>query len=294
MTAATHFCGGDDEQNQDGTACSHAYTVISCMELEVDASTTVRLVKVRNPWGEEQYAGKWSDDSSEWTPELRQRVHDELGDALEPSNEGIFFMDIGSYISNFQLSVINQDTSNWDLDYFLMLNDQTSDFVSDSYCDGCTKHSITITNDGDAQDIYVGAHVWQDRTYGWYNWDCGQAMWSGKKHRIIDASTMDTDAYTFDADEGAVWTDAMSFDAGETKEFYVVLDWTRDNVVKDWSLTAWGTSGDVSVAYKDNAYTTDKMPEYTDDKSGLDPPQPNPDEGEGDGDEGDDGNDGGD
>lgn len=37
------------------------------------------------------------------------------------------------------------------------------------------------------------------------------------------------------------------------------------------------------------------MPEYTDDKSGLDPPQPNPDEGEGgDGDEGDDGNDGGD
>lgn len=59
-----------------------------------------------------------------------------------------------------------------------------------------------------------------------------------------------------------------------------MLDWTRDNVVKDWSLTAWGTAGDVSVAYTNNLYTTDKMPEYTDDKSGIDPPIPQPDEEE--------------
>ena len=85
---------------------------------------------------------------------------------------------------------------------------------------------------------------------------------------------MDTDEYTFDTDEGAVWTDAMRFTPGQTKEFIVMLDWTRDNVVKDWSLTAWGTAGDVSVAYKDNGYTTDKMPEYTDDKSGIEPPVP--------------------
>ena len=61
-------------------------------------------------------------------------------------------------------------------------------------------------------------------------------------------------------------------------------------------MTAWGTSGEITVAYKDDAYTTAKMPEYTDDKTGLDPPQPNPDEGdgEGDNDDGDDGNDDGD
>jgi predicted glycosyl hydrolase (DUF1957 family) len=93
MTAATHFCGGDDEQNQDGTSCSHAYTVISCMELRVNRQT-VKLIKVRNPWGREGYNGPWSDNSSLWTPELRQAVHDELGDALQPSDEGIFFIDI--------------------------------------------------------------------------------------------------------------------------------------------------------------------------------------------------------
>jgi hypothetical protein len=52
-------------------------------------------------------------------------------------------------------------------------------------------------------------------------------MWSGNKHRIIDASTMDYDAYTFDADEGATWTDAITFTRGETKEFIAVFDWTR-------------------------------------------------------------------
>lgn len=100
MTAATHFCGGDDEQNQDGTACSHAYTVLSCMELRVNRQT-VKLVKIRNPWGHENYTGPWSDNSSLWTPELRQLVNEELGDALQPSDEGIFFMDIESYMSNF-------------------------------------------------------------------------------------------------------------------------------------------------------------------------------------------------
>merc|ERR1712226_1300520 len=122
MTAATHFCGGDDEQNQDGTACSHAYTVLSCMELDVDGEN-VRLIKIRNPWGDEQYTGRWSDSSDLWTPEIRAIVDAELGDALEPSSEGIFFMDIAAYISNFQLSVINQDTSNWNFGSFTMFDD---------------------------------------------------------------------------------------------------------------------------------------------------------------------------
>jgi len=60
-----------------------------------------------------------------WTDELRAAVHAELGDALEPSNEGIFFMDIDSYKTNFQLSVINQDTSKWNMDYFLALDDDS-------------------------------------------------------------------------------------------------------------------------------------------------------------------------
>lgn len=95
---------------------------------------------------------------------------------------------------------------------------------------------------------------------------------------------------SFDADTGAAWTDAISFTAGETKEFVVMLDWTRDNVAKDFSLTAWGTSGvtkSVEVKNKNASIVTDHMPQYTDDKSGIDPPEPvpEPDNDDNDGDD---------
>ena len=71
MTAATHFCGSHDESNDDGAACSHAYTVLGCGEYD-GPNGKVRLVKMRNPWGLEEYHGPYSDSSDLWTPELRK------------------------------------------------------------------------------------------------------------------------------------------------------------------------------------------------------------------------------
>ena len=65
------------------------------------------LVKVRNPWGRERYSGPYSDNSPLWTPELREQVHEALGDALEPSGEGYFFMDKASYKLNFERTTVN-------------------------------------------------------------------------------------------------------------------------------------------------------------------------------------------
>ena len=106
MTAGSLFCGSHDETNENGVACSHAYTIIGCGEFDTP-NGKIGLIKVRNPWGTEEYAGPYSDYSRLWTPELRQQVHDELGDALEPSKEGYFFMDIASYKSNFSLTTVN-------------------------------------------------------------------------------------------------------------------------------------------------------------------------------------------
>ena len=105
MTAATHFCGSHDESNDAGVACSHAYTVLGCGEFD-GPNGKVRLVKMRNPWGMEEYHGPYSDSSDLWTPELRKAVNDELGDA-KVNNEGIFFLDVGSFRQNFQLTTVN-------------------------------------------------------------------------------------------------------------------------------------------------------------------------------------------
>lgn len=82
MTAASHFCGRHDATNENGVDCSHAYTVLSAMELKTD-NGIVDLIKIRNPWGSERYTGPWSDSSALWTDELRELVNMELGDAKE-------------------------------------------------------------------------------------------------------------------------------------------------------------------------------------------------------------------
>jgi len=52
-----------------GLAASHAYTVLSVHRLlNTDGSLKARLLKMRNPWGNDgQYAGAWNDNDAAWT-----------------------------------------------------------------------------------------------------------------------------------------------------------------------------------------------------------------------------------
>lgn len=103
-------------------------------------------------------------------------------------------------------------------------------------------------------------------------------MWSYNKHSLTGDDIDDCD---FDADTGACWTDAIMFAAGETKTFTASMDWSRSNIAKDFSVTAWGTAGNVTVLCA-NGMETDHMPQYTDDKSNVDPPIPVPEPDEND------------
>ena len=59
--------------NDKGLVACHAYTVIGV----TDEVPGVRLVKVRNPWGHEQYTGPWCDACAEWN-DVSQAVKDSL------------------------------------------------------------------------------------------------------------------------------------------------------------------------------------------------------------------------
>jgi hypothetical protein len=79
-------------------------------------------------------------------------------------------MDIDSYMTNFSMTTVNEDTYDWNLAYFLKLDDDTGDNSTNSSCDGCTQHVLKVTNKlNEAQEVHVGAHVWQDRGYGWFS-----------------------------------------------------------------------------------------------------------------------------
>jgi hypothetical protein len=66
----------------------------------------------------------------------------------------------------------------------------------------------------------------------------------------------------FDTYPGTAWLDAIDFTENETKQFDVFFDWETkgSNVVKDWSLTAWGENHTLTVTHSDSSLTSRNMP----------------------------------
>jgi len=72
----------------------HAYTTLSVLEL----TDGTRLVKVRNPWGSEQWTCDWRDtDNVNWTAERRAEA--ETAHTQENSvNDGVFWVSFADYV----------------------------------------------------------------------------------------------------------------------------------------------------------------------------------------------------
>ena len=67
-----------------------------------------RLVKIRNPWDQEFYAGPWSDSASIWSnEELLTKASHEL------ENDGEFFVSIEDWTQLFESITIAQDVQGW-------------------------------------------------------------------------------------------------------------------------------------------------------------------------------------
>lgn len=65
-----------------------------------DNNTTkesIRLVHLRNPWGQKEFKGTWSVNSEKWTCALRKQV----GSASFQHGDGTFFMSLDEFITRF-------------------------------------------------------------------------------------------------------------------------------------------------------------------------------------------------
>lgn len=90
----------------------HAYSLISIHEFEHEGEDH-KLLKLRNPWGQKEWTGAWSDNSSLWTDDLRE----ELGSSVE--DDGIFFIPYKDYVRHFATTSIcvNSDSSTFHHSY---------------------------------------------------------------------------------------------------------------------------------------------------------------------------------
>lgn len=70
-----------------GLVTNHAYSIIGVTTLKAPmGKNEIRLLKIRNPWGTNEWLGDWSDGSRQWTQEFKEKV------GLEEKEDGVFWM----------------------------------------------------------------------------------------------------------------------------------------------------------------------------------------------------------
>lgn len=103
---------------KNGLLMGHAYSITGLEEL----GTGDRLVRIRNPWGQVEWNGEWSDQSPKWdtVPGEKDRLDVEFDD------DGEFWMSIHDFMRNFtKLEICNlgpdalesEDDSTWVASY---------------------------------------------------------------------------------------------------------------------------------------------------------------------------------
>ncbi|KAK1836112.1 cysteine proteinase [Podospora conica] len=84
-----------------GLRLGHAYSVLSATEEVDEDGNKIRLVRIRNPWGEKndsgvgEWNGPWSDGSKEWSPYWLKKLNHKFGD------DGIFWMSFQDVLDTF-------------------------------------------------------------------------------------------------------------------------------------------------------------------------------------------------
>ena len=95
-------CGTGPIENEEaiGLVSGHAYAILEIMEFN-----NVKMLMLKNPWGHFRYKGKYSvEDKKSWTPELQAAFG---FNAIAAQDNGIFWIDVDSFISNFENCYIN-------------------------------------------------------------------------------------------------------------------------------------------------------------------------------------------
>ncbi len=101
MSASTYPTTDNKKKTSSGLVLGHAYTLVGTSLVYDEQGNEVKLVLLRNPWGDQEWNGDWSDKSSLWTPELRKSAQ-----YSDDKDDGIFYMSLQDFLKNFKYSTI--------------------------------------------------------------------------------------------------------------------------------------------------------------------------------------------
>ena len=90
MTAGTYSIEQKKDFSDIGLENAHAYTVLGVHEIKGE-----KVIRLRNPFGEKEFNGDWSDNSTKWTEELRKQYN------YYEKDDGDFFMGYNDFMIYF-------------------------------------------------------------------------------------------------------------------------------------------------------------------------------------------------
>ena len=96
MAASAGTTDASAEQMEElGLVAAHSYGLLAAHEVTDADGNKVQLVQLRNPWGDFEWKGNWSDNSDLWTDDIKKQLN-------YSDDEGLFYMgweDMCSYFS---------------------------------------------------------------------------------------------------------------------------------------------------------------------------------------------------
>ncbi|KAH3732266.1 CL-2 protein [Pelomyxa schiedti] len=82
-----------------GLLANHAYSIIHAQEISTPKE---RLIKLRNPWGEREWKGDWSDSSTKWSRDIIRQ----LNTTVTFINDGTFWMNWADYKKHYTKLIV--------------------------------------------------------------------------------------------------------------------------------------------------------------------------------------------
>ena len=99
MTAGTSSDTYNLNLEEMGLVPGHAYTLLQVVQLT--GKSNERLVKLRNPWGNTEWSGDWSDSSRKWTNDFRKQCG--MDNNNNNNNDGSFWMSFNDFLTYYSM-----------------------------------------------------------------------------------------------------------------------------------------------------------------------------------------------
>ena len=237
---ATSGVGSDTRKDKWGIALGHAYSISRILTLK----DGTKLVRARNPWGKDSYWGQYGSDSPQAKdPAVVAQIPD-----IQDDKDGYIYVPIDQFKVSFSEVKANYNGDKMKMDYYLKLDDKAdperetnmSSFLKRSCGKNCILHDLHVVSKK-AQKVWVSLNTWRAATMPdgcmSQNRDATNFLYPTPNRRWEMVASdyggmMQAGPYAFEADTYLTVSIALQLSG---------------DVPKDWSVVAWGESGDVFV-----------------------------------------------